>query len=568
MVISANTKGYRMQGLQQDFNAEIENESMGGWGDSEKHTMKVFFNDYFLSSGMKSSFEAIEANVIEFIETVGYKDAEMIEMINTGGSRPGQLPPVNYLGIHRAGRVLKYLFDRGVVAFTEKAAVETLFLYKYLNTPMRPYIEEITKANISLGLKYCDKLTVAFYLTGACLQKDELEKALEQTRKDSLFIKTIKSLMSESYSADDILKLTTEQQHTIYLAKALDDSIDYVFSTKLDFDIMAENIAKAKTDPTFEKLESSDFIKQINNARLFFMFWVKQNSAGRDTIVDELYKELYDNFAQLIKKQLSTPIRASININNKENLRKLFFTWLYKFKNFGDAELLIYLTLSGADINITQGCGESLLHYATQDKNCTFIKFLFEYGANLNAFSSFHQTPITSAEFMRNVEAVRLLASMGADLDPTDKSRGTLLFKSFKVLYGRSKCVEVTTFLLNETDINIKVTDQKGNTALHKAAKRMSPEVVKMLLDKGADIGAENNKGQTPLDIAKNQDRFMRSLKIITLLEQAAISRATTTATNPSVNIANAGVVARQYFASHSQNLSASFKGGDKSRNK
>ncbi|PNH07618.1 Palmitoyltransferase ZDHHC17 [Tetrabaena socialis] len=41
-----------------------------------------------------------------------------------------------------------------------------------------------------------------------------------------------------------------------------------------------------------------------------------------------------------------------------------------------------------------------------------------------------------------------------------------------------------------------------GNTALHWASEKGHPKVVEMLLRAGADKEAENNEGETPLDLA------------------------------------------------------------------
>jgi len=56
----------------------------------------------------------------------------------------------------------------------------------------------------------------------------------------------------------------------------------------------------------------------------------------------------------------------------------------------------------------------------------------------------------------------------------------------------------VVVRLLLEKGANIEARDNTGRTALHWAAERGREEVVQLLLDKGADIEAEDNARRTP----------------------------------------------------------------------
>ena len=43
------------------------------------------------------------------------------------------------------------------------------------------------------------------------------------------------------------------------------------------------------------------------------------------------------------------------------------------------------------------------------------------------------------------------------------------------------------------------MADDEGHTPLHAAASRNSVDIVRLLLDAGADVNARSNKGETPL---------------------------------------------------------------------
>ena len=64
-------------------------------------------------------------------------------------------------------------------------------------------------------------------------------------------------------------------------------------------------------------------------------------------------------------------------------------------------------------------------------------------------------------------------------------------------------------------------TDSFGQTALHWAAKGESAEIVRRLLDAGADTKAKDEDGDTPLDTAKRKGRHA----LAEVLAQAAAER-------------------------------------------
>lgn len=76
-------------------------------------------------------------------------------------------------------------------------------------------------------------------------------------------------------------------------------------------------------------------------------------------------------------------------------------------------------------------------------------------------------------------------------------------------LLGFEKVVQL---LLERGDPNqLHVKDNRGDTALHKAAWQGNGLVVDLLLNNGADIHSRNNKGQQPLDIAIQYGKNLRN---------------------------------------------------------
>ena len=61
----------------------------------------------------------------------------------------------------------------------------------------------------------------------------------------------------------------------------------------------------------------------------------------------------------------------------------------------------------------------------------------------------------------------------------------------------------VRQHLIDETDVNTK--DERGWTALHHSVLLADNETVMILIDNGADVNVKDGDGETPLDMAVQQ---------------------------------------------------------------
>ncbi|KAK2665665.1 hypothetical protein Ddye_004239 [Dipteronia dyeriana] len=110
------------------------------------------------------------------------------------------------------------------------------------------------------------------------------------------------------------------------------------------------------------------------------------------------------------------------------------------------------------------------------------------------------ETPWWTAAKKADDSALKQLieAEDGRDIDAVDKDgRTALLFVSG---LGSEPCVKV----LAEAGANLDYRDNSGGlTALHMAAGYVKPGVVKLLVEFGADAEVVDDRGLTPLDLAK-----------------------------------------------------------------
>ena len=75
--------------------------------------------------------------------------------------------------------------------------------------------------------------------------------------------------------------------------------------------------------------------------------------------------------------------------------------------------------------------------------------------------------------------------------------------------YGGNKCYYQMIKKLIEKGANINLKDEHGNTPLHYAVQHISPnmvDIVRLLIESGANVKSQNNDGQTPLHFVARGD--------------------------------------------------------------
>ena len=245
-----------------------------------------------------------------------------------------------------------------------------------------------------------------------------------------------------------------------------------------------------KSDATTEKDEQ---IKSVYDSESLTK--TEQNESGiskaRDLIAsilkttdETLSWKLQESFTAYSQEDIQKLLDHAIENNHVENLKKMLKTG-YKLATpyyMGNANKLI------------------------SSRKYDIVFFLIEQGLlDVKKANQYGYTLLHEASAKGHSELVRLLVSKGLDINSQSRSGASALHYPTRYGFG----ITVTTLIQLGIDPNLKVTlnypgfSWNQTTALHIAVKRGHNEIVKKLLESGADPLMKDGNGMSPLDIAK-----------------------------------------------------------------
>ena len=147
--------------------------------------------------------------------------------------------------------------------------------------------------------------------------------------------------------------------------------------------------------------------------------------------------------------------------------------------------------------------------------NVEILRFLVENGANVNATDDFGLTPLMAAVANQLLDAVTFLIDQGADVNLLDSSGSTALHYASEVSFDPSSCLIVKQLINRGANINAVTNDDKL-TPLMLACKNKNVSVVNCLLQNGANVVLTSDNGWTALhfvvDGFNDSSEILRSL--------------------------------------------------------
>src|SRR5215831_6841422 len=150
----------------------------------------------------------------------------------------------------------------------------------------------------------------------------------------------------------------------------------------------------------------------------------------------------------------------------------------------GDPAAAQRLINSGAPVNAADDLASSALMYAAIYSDLTTMRLLLDKGADPNHTDQSGATALMWS--IPDEDKVRLLVARGADIKAVSSvTGGTALL----IAAGRPGAARIVKLLL-EKGANLKAPDRVGFTPLHRAAFNGDAETLKLLIARGADVNA------------------------------------------------------------------------------
>ncbi|MEJ1277202.1 zinc finger DHHC domain containing 17 [Cricetulus griseus] len=149
----------------------------------------------------------------------------------------------------------------------------------------------------------------------------------------------------------------------------------------------------------------------------------------------------------------------------------------------------------GGDLNSTP------LHWATRQGHLSMVVQLMKYGADPSLIDGEGCSCIHLAAQFGHTSIVAYLIAKGQDVDMMDQNGMTpLMWAAY-----RTHSVDPTRLLLT-FNVSVNLGDKyHKNTALHWAVLAGNTTVISLLLEAGGNVDAQNVKGESALDLAKQR---------------------------------------------------------------
>lgn len=260
-------------------------------------------------------------------------------------------------------------------------------------------------------------------------------------------------------------------------------------------------------------------------------------------------------------------VDAGCNVHYKDNAEAGYLYKIvqeYSIREDKGLEYLTFLLEQGVDPNEGNVVGETPLHLAINKNKNSYIEFLLQHGANLNQPNKDGETPFYAAVVHQvcDADTYRKLAAYSTpDFSIANKQGETLLLGAVRMRSkGTERDAELLKALLNdgadvyqtsphygnqksaldwicqqpasmlETVLEAGVADvnrknDAGNTLLHQVcaynvnydqeAARQLYRKVKLLIEKGADPNATNDKDQTPMMLAAQDNLKSKTVELL-----------------------------------------------------
>ncbi len=205
-------------------------------------------------------------------------------------------------------------------------------------------------------------------------------------------------------------------------------------------------------------------------------------------------------------------LKPTTTLTNEK--RKELTEDLIQAAELGDLAVVQQLLEDGSDINGRDALGRTPVMAATHTNQVEVVRVLIRAGADVNIRDNRLDNPFLYAGAEGLLDILRLTIEAGADTKLTNRYGGTALIPA-----SEHGFVEIVQELLTKTDIDVNHVNDLGWTALLEAiilgdGSERQVEVVRLLVNAGADVNITDRDGVSPLSHAR-QRGYKRMVEIL-----------------------------------------------------
>lgn len=203
---------------------------------------------------------------------------------------------------------------------------------------------------------------------------------------------------------------------------------------------------------------------------------------------------------------------------------------LYKaIENNDNETTLSLLNLREIQRKINQRVGKwgsTCLHLSCSKGNMVITRVLLRCGADPNVKDKDYNAPIHCAALKGQDGCLSLLSAPVYKCDINSRNGAGNTALHFSAYWGYKNCVDT---LLEQDLCEIDLFNNRGKTPLHEASQRGHLDIVKMLVNHGADIynkvcqmarTREKQIGKTAYDLAQDNSRYEMTSYLKSLMDK------------------------------------------------
>ena len=197
---------------------------------------------------------------------------------------------------------------------------------------------------------------------------------------------------------------------------------------------------------------------------------------------------------------------ADVNATNKENVTALMIAC-----ETGSNDAINVLLNAGADPNIADAEGDTCLHYAARNDQCTeVLQVIISHGIDVNTTNKKNVAALVIACHKGNTHEIQVLLNAGADPNIADADGDTCLHYAAQNI----QCTEILQAIISHgADVN--ATNKENVRALMIACQKGNKNTINELLNAGADPNIADIDGDTCLHYGAQNDQCTEVLQAI-----------------------------------------------------